>query len=68
MEVVDYSSLGGFQMQWRAMDAIDLNPFIFPPQLRFAGIHDSVVFDILDGSVDVGAVRTYVPAWGGHQL
>ena len=68
VEVVDYSSLGGFQMQWRAMDAIDLNPFIFPPQLRFAGIHDSVVFDILDGSVDVGAVRTYVPAWGGHQL
>jgi len=42
------------------MDAAGLNPFIFPPQLRFAGTHDNVVLDVLHGSVDVGAVRTYV--------
>lgn len=57
-QVVDYSSLGGFQTQWREMDLANLNPFIFPPQLRFAGIHDSVVYDVLAGDVDVGAVRT----------
>ena len=55
---VDVTSLGGFWMAWREMNAIGLNPYRDTSSFSFGGIHDEVVRAVRDGRVDVGNVRT----------
>jgi PAS domain S-box-containing protein len=55
---VDVTSLGGFQMAWRELKAIGLDPYKDMASLSFGGIHDDVVRAVRDGQVDVGMVRT----------
>lgn len=55
---VDETSLGGFQMAWREMNSIGINPYKDFATIEFGGIHDHVVESVVDGDVDVGTVRT----------
>ncbi len=55
---VDVTSLGGFQMAWRELQTVGLNPYKDFESLEFGGIHDDVVRAVLNGDVDVGTVRT----------
>jgi len=55
---VDANSLGGFQMAWRELNAIGINPYEDFSRLEFGGIHDHVVRSVVKGEVDVGTVRT----------
>lgn len=55
---VDKTSLGGYQMAWRELNAIGITPDKDFSQLRFAGIHDKVVQSVINGSIDAGTVRT----------
>ncbi len=55
---VDETSLGGFQMAWRELNAIGINPYHDFSSLSFGGIHDEVVLAVLNQDVDVGTVRT----------
>lgn len=55
---VDVTSLGGFQMAWREMNAQGLDPYRDTASFSFGGIHDEVVRSVRDGRVDVGNVRT----------
>lgn len=55
---VDKTSLGGFQMAWRELNAIGIDPFSDFAELHFSETHDAVVYDVLSGSADVGTVRT----------
>lgn len=57
---VDQTSLGGFQMAWRELEAKGLNPYRDFNQLHFAGIHDRVVQMILNGEADAGTVRSNI--------
>ena len=55
---VDRTSLGGFQMAWRVLNAEGLNPYRDFSEVKFMGIHDRVVMSVLNGQTDVGTVRT----------
>ena len=55
---VDETSLGGFQMAWREFNANGINPYQDFSALIFGGIHDDVVFAVLNQDVDAGTVRT----------
>ncbi|MCK5897114.1 MAG: PhnD/SsuA/transferrin family substrate-binding protein [Cocleimonas sp.] len=55
---VDETSLGGFQMAWRELNAINIDPYHDFSRLEFGGIHDKVVNAVIEGNVDVGTVRT----------
>ncbi len=55
---VDETSLGGFQMAWRELNANGINPYQDFSALIFGGIHDEVVLSVLNREVDVGTVRT----------
>ncbi len=55
---VDETSLGGFQMAWRELNASGINPYKDFSALIFGGIHDDVVLAVLNGDVDAGTVRT----------
>ncbi len=55
---VNVTSLGGFQMSWRELNANGINPYDDFSSLEFGGIHDFVVNSVLKGDVDVGTVRT----------
>jgi two-component system sensor histidine kinase TtrS len=55
---VDATSLGGFQMAWRELKAVDIDPYEDLDRLEFGGIHDNVVTAVRDGVVDAGTVRT----------
>ena len=55
---VDVTSLGGFQMSWRELNANNINPYNDFSRLEFGGIHDFVVNSVLKGDIDVGTVRT----------
>lgn len=57
---VDETSLGGFQMAWREMKAVGIDPYEDFSSLRFGGIHDKVVMAVLNGEVDAGTVRTNI--------
>ncbi len=57
---VNRHSLGGFQMQWREMQAIGLDPWSDLAGIGFANTHDAVVRQVLDGRADFGAVRTNI--------
>jgi len=55
---VDKTSLGGFQMAWKELKDIGINPYRDTASLRFGGTHDAVVRAVQRGEVDVGTVRT----------
>lgn len=56
---VDEGAFGGFQMAWRELKEAGINPFRDFRELRFAGFpQDNIVFDVRDGRVDAGTVRT----------
>ena len=55
---VDETSLGGFQMAWRELNAIGINPYHHFSRLEFGGIHDKVVMAVISGEIDIGTVRT----------
>lgn len=55
---VDETSLGGFQMAWRELNANGINPYQDFSALIFGGIHDEVVLSVLNRDVDVGTVRS----------
>jgi two-component system sensor histidine kinase TtrS len=55
---VDEASLGGFQMAWRELNAVNINPYDDFSRLSFAGIHDKVVMSVINKEVDAGTVRS----------
>ncbi len=55
---VDKTSLGGFQMAWKELEDIGINPYRDTAALRFGGTHDAVVRAVQRGDVAVGTVRT----------
>ncbi len=57
-ESVDLSSLGGWQMGYRTLKGLSLSPFVLASEFRLGGTHPNVVLDVINGSVDVGTVRT----------
>lgn len=57
---VDATSLGGFQMIWRELNAQGIDPYSDFASLEFGGIHDRVVNSVISGDVDAGTVRTNI--------
>ncbi len=57
---VDETAFGGWQMQWREIQAAGVNPSRDLEELTFSigDTHDEVVYAVRDGVVDVGAIRT----------
>ena len=55
--VADEKSFGGWLMQLREIKAQGVNPDGFA-EFRSTGNHEEVVFSILEGKSDIGAVRT----------
>jgi len=55
---VDPTSLGGFQMAWGELAAQGINPYRDFRPLYFAGTHDAVVMEVLQGKAAAGTVRT----------
>jgi two-component system, LuxR family, sensor histidine kinase TtrS len=58
---VDSAAFGGFQMAWRELAEAGIDPFHDLSELKFVGFpQDEVVFQVRDGKVDAGTVRTDV--------
>ena len=58
---VDSEAFGGFQMAWRELAEAGIDPFHDLRELKFVGFpQDEVVFQVRDGKVDAGTVRTDV--------
>ena len=58
-DAVDEGAFGGFQMAWRELMDAGIDPFSDFSELRFSGFpQDNIVFDVRDGRVDAGTVRT----------
>ncbi len=55
---VEKTSLGGWTMAWRELNAEGINPYRDFAGLSFAGSHDAVVYAVRDRKVDAGTVRT----------
>ncbi|VAW52365.1 hypothetical protein MNBD_GAMMA05-714 [hydrothermal vent metagenome] len=55
---VDETSLGGFQMALRELEAAGIKPREDFSEITFGGIHDNVVMSVLNGKADVGTIRT----------
>jgi two-component system sensor histidine kinase TtrS len=56
---VDEAAFGGFQMAWRELQEAGINPFTDFTELRFTGFpQDAIVFQVLNGEIDAGTVRT----------
>ncbi|MFK5892132.1 MAG: PhnD/SsuA/transferrin family substrate-binding protein [Pseudomonadota bacterium] len=55
---VDKTSLGGYQMVWRELLQLDIEPIKDFSQLDFAGTHDRVVMAVQRGDYDAGTVRS----------
>jgi two-component system sensor histidine kinase TtrS len=56
---VDEEAFGGFQMAWRELKEVGVDPFKDLVDLRFLGFpQDEIVYAVRDGLVDAGTVRT----------
>jgi methyl-accepting chemotaxis protein PixJ len=55
---VNETSLGGWQMQWKELKEVGIDPFKDLQAISFGDTHDNVVYAVRDGEVDIGAVRT----------
>ncbi|MEI6427327.1 MAG: PhnD/SsuA/transferrin family substrate-binding protein [Pseudanabaena sp. ELA607] len=51
-------SFGGWQVAWRELQTVGINPYRDFYSLSFGGTHDSVICAVRDGLVDVGTVRS----------
>lgn len=51
-------SLGGYQMAWRELHVLGIEPSRDFAVLDFLSVHDRVVQGVLDGKYDAGTVRT----------
>ncbi len=60
LAIVDASSLGGWLVQWREMAARGLDPQRDLASLITLNAHDEVVYQVLAGKADAGAVRSDV--------
>lgn len=58
LAAVDPLSFGGWLVNWRYLKQHGINPFKDFEKLDFLGKHDAVVLAVLEGSADVGSVRT----------
>ena len=54
---VDKRSFGGWQMAWRELLELGIDPHRDFSELRFGGTHDAVVYAVRDAKVDAGTVR-----------
>jgi len=52
------TSFGGWQMAWRELKEVGIDPYRDFASLSFGGTHDAVVCAVRDGVVEVGTVRT----------
>ncbi len=55
---VETNSFGGWIMALRELHLLDISPHVDFSSLKFSGTHDAVVYDVLNGVVDAGTVRT----------
>jgi two-component system sensor histidine kinase TtrS len=55
---VDQNSLGGWQAAWKEILSAGLNPDTDLSSLIFTGIQDESVYAVINGSADVGTVRS----------
>ena len=55
---VKETSLGGWRMAWRELKEAGVDPFKDFASLAFGGTQDAVIYQVRDGKVDVGTVRT----------
>lgn len=56
---VSKNAFGGFQMAWRELKEIGIDPFSDLSQLRFIGFpQDDIVLSVVEGRVDAGTVRS----------
>lgn len=55
---VEESSLGGWQMAYKALMDAGINPYSDFVKLEFGGKHENVVYAVMNGTVDAGTVRT----------
>ena len=57
--VVNNHAFGGFQMAWRELKEVGIDPFKDLGELKFNGFpQDNIVYSVMSGDVDVGTVRT----------
>ncbi|MEN8153559.1 MAG: PhnD/SsuA/transferrin family substrate-binding protein [Acidobacteriota bacterium] len=57
---VDRSSFGGWQMAYRELKHMGIDPFRDFKSIRYAGTHDAVVYGVKNGKADAGTVRTEI--------
>ncbi len=55
---VKETSFGGWLMAWRELKGHGIDPYRDFADLNFGGTHDAVIYAVLNGEVDAGAVRT----------
>ena len=55
---VDPQSFGGWHMAWSVIQQAGIRPDRDLELLHFSGTHDQVVYDVLNGKVDAGTVRS----------
>jgi C4-dicarboxylate-specific signal transduction histidine kinase len=56
---VNAQAFGGFQMAWRELKKVGVDPFKDLADLRFTGFpQDNIVHSVLRGEVDVGTIRS----------
>jgi ABC-type phosphate/phosphonate transport system substrate-binding protein len=61
LAAVNSEAFGGFQMGWRELAEAGIDPFHDLKELKFVAFpQDEVVFQVRDGKVDAGTVRTDV--------
>ncbi|MDH3630691.1 MAG: PhnD/SsuA/transferrin family substrate-binding protein [Gammaproteobacteria bacterium] len=59
MMAVSRNAFGGFQMAWREMIEVGVDPFADLERLRFIGFpQDEIVYSVLERRVDAGTVRS----------
>lgn len=59
MMAVSRNAFGGFQMAWREMIEVGVDPFTSLERLRFIGFpQDEIVYSVLEQRVDAGTVRS----------
>ena len=59
MMAVSRNAFGGFQMAWREMIEVGIDPFADLERLRFIGFpQDEIVYSVLERRIDAGTVRS----------
>ncbi|AFY68892.1 methyl-accepting chemotaxis sensory transducer [Thalassoporum mexicanum PCC 7367] len=58
MMAVNETSLGGWQMQWKELKDVGIDPSRDLEEVTFGDTHDTVVYAVRDRQVDFGAIRT----------